>query len=146
MSAISKLFDTTTKRWLAVLVAAVLLSGVVVAHSLIGAFLSSSEEPAVTVELPARVVGQPVVTRKEPAWDGNGAPSTDASVDGQTVPPIRTSPFAAEENDKQQAQQALKTQAEYFQKVMVNGKLPASLGSLTKEQVDDLQKKGLIIE
>ena len=67
-------------------------------------------------------------------------------MDGQTVPPVRTSPFAAEENDKQQAQQALQTQAKYFQKVMVNGRLPASLGSLTKEQVDDLQKKGLIIE
>jgi hypothetical protein len=29
---------------------------------------------------------------------------------------------------------------------MVNGKLPSSLGGLTKEQVDDLQKKGLIVE
>jgi hypothetical protein len=146
MSAISKLFDTTTKRWLAVLAAAVLLSGAVMAHSLIGAFFPASEEPTVTVELPARVVTQPVVSRAEPVWNENSKPSTDASVDGQTVPPVRTSPFAAEENEKQQAQQALQTQAKYFQQVMVNGKLPASLGSLTKEQVDDLQKKGLIIE
>jgi hypothetical protein len=146
MSAISKLFDTSTKRWLAVLAVAVLLSGAVLAHSFIGAFLPSLEEPIGTVELPARVVAQPVVSRMEPVWNGNGTPSTDASVDGQTVPPVRTSPFAAEENEKQQAQQALQTQAKYFQKVMVNGKLPASLGSLTKEQVDDLQKKGLIIE
>ena len=58
------------------------------------------------------------------------------------IPPLRTSPFAAEENDKQQASKHCKHRRNIFQKVMVNGGKPASLGSLTKEQVDDLQKKG----
>jgi hypothetical protein len=143
MSTMTRTPETTSKWWLIGLAAAVLVSLAVLAHSFLSTF-SPTEEHIEKVQRPASEATRSVVTRTEPAWDG--AQSAGGIAENQLAPAKRTSPFEAEENTEQQARAALQTQAKYFQKVMVNGKLPASLGSLTKEQVDDLQKKGLIIE
>jgi hypothetical protein len=142
MNAVPESPDTSAKRWLAVLAAAVLVSVAVLAYSFRNALSPQAE--TVTVQPPAREATQPVRTRTEPAL--NGTRSASASADDSLVPAGRTSPFEAQENAERQTHEALQRQAEYFQKVMVNGKLPSSLGGLTKEQVDDLQKKGLIVE
>ena len=67
------------------------------------------------------------------------------------APPVRVSPFAAQDaarvsNDPIAAQNRVHLQAEYLRKLIADGKVPKGLGNLTKERVDEMEKKGILIE
>lgn len=141
MSTIPRFLDTASKRWLAVLAMAFLVSTAMILRAFVDASFRQ-EEKKVTVEPRVSAVTETVSTRAEPAWDNPGEvhETLPAPTDG------RVSPFAAQDaavgaNDKQ-----VHRQAEYFRKIMVNGKLPACYGSLTKEQIDEMEKKGITIQ
>lgn len=143
MSAIPWYLDTASKRWLAVLAAACLVSMAVLMHSFFNA-LSPQDEHAVTAQPPARVETQLVRPGIEPAR--NSPQASGASQEDQVAPAARISPFEAQDATAQAYREEVHKQAEYLRKIMVNGKLPACFGSLTKEQVDEMQKKGITIQ
>jgi hypothetical protein len=144
MSAIPWSMDASSKRWLIVLGAAVLVSIIILTHSFINALFSSKEE---TVAVSVR--SEEAVARTEPDWN-----STQAGHVPQTMT-TRPDPFAAKyaaeakaaaANDPVVHQQAVHQQAEHLRNLISQGKLPQGLGNLTKEQVDEMEKKGLLIE
>jgi len=143
MSAIPWSMDASSKRWLIVLGAAVLVSIIILTHSFINALFSSKEE---TVAVSVR--SEEAVARTEPDWN-----STQAGHVPQTMT-TRPDPFAAKyaaeakaatAHDPVAHQQAVHQQAEYFRALISQGKLPECYGKLTKEQVDQMEKNGVMI-
>jgi hypothetical protein len=146
MSAIPSALDTASKRWLAVLAVVFLASVALLARSFLNASFSP-EEKTITIEPRASGRTEPVSTRSEPAWDRlQAVPEAEPN-----QPDGRASPFAALSAAKARdnpalIQERVHQQAEYLRKLIADGKLPESLGPLTKEQVDEMEKKGILIE
>lgn len=61
----------------------------------------------------------------------------DSPFDRQIV-----APKSRDQVQKEMARQ----QADYLRKLIANGKLPAGLGNLTKEDVDEMEKNGIVIQ
>jgi hypothetical protein len=141
MSAIPWFLDTASKRWLAVLAVALLVSMAMIVRAFVNASFHQ-EEKTVTVEPQVSVVTEPVSTRTEPVWDNPGEVHETqlAPTDG------RVSPFKTQVSAAEASRDEVHRQAEYFRKIMVNGKLPACYGSLTQAQVDEMEKKGITIQ
>ena len=143
--------DTDSKRWLAVLAAACLLSVAMLAHSFRQA-LSPAEENSAAVQKPATAAANEARTRSEPAWT---SPQQIAATENHEET-IRVSPFdgknklltktdkAAEQQAAQQAE--VHREADYLRKLIAAGKLPVGYGHLTKEQVDEMEKNGETIQ
>ena len=138
---------TDSKRWLAVLAAACLVSVAMLAHSFRRA-LSPAEENSAAVQKPATAATNEARTRSEPAWT---SPQQIAATENHEEA-IRVSPFDGKnklltKTDKLAAQQAeVHRQAEYLRGLIAAGKLPAGLGHLTKEQVDEMERMGTTIQ
>ena len=139
--------DTTSKRWLAALAASCVASMALLAHSFMNT-LSPAEENNATAQKPATVTTDGARTHSEPAWT---SPQQIAATENHEEA-IRVSPFDGKnklltKTDKLAAQQAeVHRQAEYLRGLIAAGKLPAGYGHLTKEQVDDMEKKGITIQ
>jgi hypothetical protein len=146
MSAIPWSMDASSKRWLAALGVVALVSLSILTRSFCIVLFPTKPEPvAAQTSTPAREA----VARTEPAWNTT-TPSRSAE-DPQDTPP-RVSPFAAQEAaaaaakaHELSAQQAVHRQAEYLRNLISQGKLPQGFGNLTKEQVDEMEKKGITI-
>ena len=145
MSAIPWLLDTSAKRWLALLMGALVLSVAVLVHSFLKAL--SPQEPIVVAQPPAAAVPEAVHVRAEPSWDGAQPVS---KVEQSQVVADRASPFDSQKppppkRDPVIYQEMVHHQADYLRTMIANGKLPASFGHLTKEQVDEMEKNGEMI-
>jgi len=135
------------QRWLTVLAVAAAASVIFLAYSAVKAL--SPPEPSIVApqkSTPAPAAG--AVTRTEPDWNGAAAAPV---AEGTHAPVSRPDPFAAQnaaaaKNDPVVFRKAVHQQAEYLRKLIAEGKLPGGYGNLTKEQVDDMEKKGLLIE
>ena len=146
MNGIPSFLDTPAKRWLTAMAAAFLLCVTVLVHSFLNA--QAPEEVVVTAPAPsAPVVVEHV--RNAPAW--NNSQQTPRAQRSQEA--VRVSPFAAEDAaaEKQKKnpvadQEAVHVQADYLRKLIAKGALPKGLGDLTKEQVDQMEKDGVMIE
>ena len=108
----------------------------------------SPPEKTVVAQQPVAEVREPVHVRSEPVW--NSPPQLGATEE-TPAPPVRVSPFAAQDaarvsNDPIAARNRVHLQAEYLRKLIADGKVPKALGNLTKEQVDEMEKKGILIE
>jgi hypothetical protein len=140
--------NTDSKRWLAVLAAAGLVSVVMLARAFMNV-LAPAEENTVAVQGPAVAATKEVQTRSEPVW--NGAQQT-ATTENHEATVVRVSPFDGKnklqtKRDEEVAQQAdVHRQADYLRGLIAAGKLPAGYGPLTKEQIDDMEKKGITIQ
>ncbi len=138
--------DTDSKRWLAVLGAACLVSMAMLGHSFMNA-LSPVEENSVTIQKPAATTDE-ARTRSEPAWS---APQQIAATENHEAA-VRVSPFDGKnrlltKKDEIAAQQEeVHRQADYLRKLIADGKLPAGLAPLTKEQVDEMERNGETIQ
>ena len=146
MSASPWSLDAGSKRWLIVLGAAVLISIIILTHSLANALFPSKEE-TVAISTPVRT--EEAVTRSEPDW--NSAQAGQVPQATTTRPDPFAAKYAADAkaaaaNDPVAHQQAVHHQAEYLRNLISQGKLPQGYGNLTKEQVDEIEKKGLLIE
>ena len=147
MDTILELFDTSAKRWLAVLAAAVLVSVV----SLERAFMNAvtPQENTVTVQSSTSGQTEQVQAKSEPSW-GNQA-QAQAQVPEESPVVNRVSPFDnkptfANKNDPMAHQRMVHQQAEYLRGLIAAGKLPKGFGNLTKERVDEMEKKGISID
>jgi hypothetical protein len=145
MDTILGYFNTSAKRWLAVLAGAVLASVVVVAHSFMEAI--SPEEKTVTVDQLTSSGTEQAPAKSEPTW--NEPQAGHAGEDHAVV--ARVSPFDSKtppvsKPDPVIRQQMVHHQADYLRTLIAAGKLPAGFGNLTKEQVDEMEKKGITIQ
>ena len=147
MSAILRLLDTSAKRWLALLAGVLLLSVTMLLHSFMNAV--SSQEQIVVAPPPAAAVRGPATVRTEPSW--GGAQPVGSVEQGQVQVVVdRVSPFDNQKpppvkRDPVVYQEMVHHQADYLRTLIVNGKLPARFGHLTKEQVDEMEKNGEMI-
>ena len=138
--------DTDSKRWLAILATVFLVSVAMLTHSFMLA-LSPTQENNAAVQKPATATANETRTRSEPAWS---SPQQTAVPENREAA-IRVSPFDGKnklltKRDEMAAQQAeVHRQADYLRKLIAAGKLPAGYDHLTKEQVDDMEKKGITI-
>jgi len=147
MSTIPWSLDTPAKRWLALLAVAFVVSVGVLVHSFFDT-LFPQERKAEVAQPRASEVPEPVHVRTEPVWN---SPPRMGAIEETPAPPVRVSPFAAQDaarvsNDPIAAQNRVHLQAEYLRKLIADGKVPKGLGNLTKEKVDEMEKKGILIE
>jgi len=143
MGAIPRSMDTSSKRWLTILAVTAAASVIFVAYSFVKA-LSPPEPSVAAPQKPTPAPTEEAVTRSEPDW--NAAQVVPGSQAAATrVDPFATQYAAAAKNDPVAAQQAVHREAEYFRTLISQGKLPECYGKLTKEQVDQMEKKGVMI-
>jgi len=148
MNAISPPTDNDSKRWLTVLAVAAAVSIAFVAYSFVKT-LSPSEASVVAPQKPASAPAEEPVTKNEPDWNAAQA------VQGSQVAATRVDPFAAQyaaaakaaaANDPIARQKVVHQQAEYLRNLISQGKPTDGFGNLTKEQVDEMERKGVTIE
>jgi hypothetical protein len=147
MNAFSESIDNGSKRWLMVLGVAVSASIIYLAYAFVKTLLPT--EPSVVLsQKPSPAPAEQAVTRSEPDW--NSAQEVQRAQAAAT----RTDPFAAQyaaaakaaaKNDPVAAQQAVHREAEYLRTLISQGKLPGAYGNLTIEQVDQMEKNGVMI-
>ena len=142
MSAISSSVDAGSKRWLVVLGVAVLVSIVILAHSFLNALFPSKEE-TVAVSVPVRT--EQAVTRSEPDWNSARVGAGQVPQAIATKPDPFAAKYAAEAKAATAHDPVAHQQAEYFRALISQGKLPECYGKLTKEQVDQMEKNGVMI-
>jgi hypothetical protein len=147
MNAIPNTTDDGSKRWLKVLAVAAAASVIFLTYSFVRA-LSPAQPSVVAPQKPTPAPTEEAVTRTEPDWNGAAAAQV---AEGTQAPVSRPDPFAAQnaaaaKNDPVVFRKAVHQQAEYLRKLIAEGKLPGGYGNLTKEQVDEMEKKGLLIE
>ena len=144
MRAIPWSLDTSAKRWLALLAGVFLLSVAVLVHSFLNAL--PPQEQIVVAQPPAAAAPKPVHVRNEPSWDSSqpvGQVEQSQVVD-------RVSPFDSQKpppakRDPAVYQEMVHHQADYLRTLIADGKLPARFGHLTKEQIDEMEKNGEMI-
>jgi hypothetical protein len=146
MNAIPRSIDTGSKRWLAILAVTAAASVIFVVYSFVQT-LSPPEPAVVAPQKPTPDPTEEAVTRNEPDWNSVAAGHV---AEGSQAATTRADPFAAQyaaaaKNDPVAAQQAVHREAEYFRTLIAQGKLPDCYGKLTKEQVDQMEKKGVMI-
>jgi hypothetical protein len=144
MDMILDFFDTSAKRWMAVLSAAFLVSVVVLTRSFMNVL--APDESAVPVQQSTSAETGQVQSRNEPVFNNQ------SQAQGEQGSPIveRVSPF---DNDRPKVtkidpvarQEVVHQQADYLRQLIAAGKLPKGFGNLTKEQVDEMEKKGFTI-
>ena len=138
------IFDTPAKRWLAVLAGAFVLTVAVLMHL---SFNATTPMERAEVKQPQAEAAETVQTRVEPVWT-NPEPMPEMP---RPVPPAKPSPFEAQDkatvaNDPLAMQRRVHMQAEYLRQLIADGKLPRGLGNLTKEQVDEMERKGILVQ
>jgi hypothetical protein len=146
MDTILDFFDTSAKRWTAVLMAAFLVSVAVLTRSFMAAL--SPQETTVTVPQSTPVATEQAQARNEPSWNNQPQAQAQAEQGSQVIE--RVSPFDKDRPkvtrvDPVARQEVVHQQAEYLRGLIAAGKLPKGFGNLTKEQVDEMEKKGVTI-
>jgi hypothetical protein len=150
MNATSSLTDAGTKRWVVVLAAAAVVSLVYVSYSFVKS-LSPPDQTVTAPEKPAVTRAEEGVPRSEPDWtSATAGPTAGDLLAGTTRPDPFAAKYAADAkaaaaNDPVVRQKAVHQQAEYFRNLISQGKLPKGLGNLTKQQVDEMEKNGILV-
>ncbi len=138
MDAILDLFDTNAKRWLAVLVASVLISIVFLER----AFLNAVTPQENVVTAGSATSGESEDTQSK---SGSGSQTQESMTFVRVSPFDNQSPKTVPKDDPVVHQQIVHQEAEYLRQLIAAGKLPKGFGNLTKEQVDDMEKRGVTI-
>lgn len=150
MSAISSSVDTDSKRWLTVLGVAAAIAVIFLAYSFVTQ-LSPPDQSVTAPPKPAATHAEEAVARAEPDWASATAGHTAGDLLANTTKP---DPFAAKyaaeakaaaAHDPVARQQDVHRQTEYLRNLISQGKLPECFGHLTKEQVDEMERKGVTI-
>lgn len=142
MSAAPSL-DASSKRWLTVLALAIVASVAILAYSFLKT-PSPLEEKIVETQQPATDQAQKVRTGDQGTWNH---PQQFRAVQEQ---PTVTSfpPSDAEVRKKKEATRVamVHNQAEQLRALVKQDKLPEAFGHLTLEQIDEMEKQGIVIE
>ena len=138
--------DATSKRWLVALAIAFLAGVAALTHSFMKAFSAAEQsdtnlQPAVTDRT------EEVHTFSQPAWihpqefhaaEEHQAATSPSVSDGSEATPCKKNETVREE--------MVHKQAECLRSLVKQNKLPAAYGHLTLDQIDDMEKKGIVIE
>jgi hypothetical protein len=146
MRAPASSIDATSKRWLAVLALVFLGSAAFLAHSFIKALSLPGEDGATTQQSASVSTGEST-TRSEPAWIL--PPEARVVDDRQTLASVVSSDNKEKpvrKRDDAAAKEAARSQAEYLRTLVKQNKLPDVYGHLTVEQIDEMEKKNILIE
>lgn len=145
MSPASSSLDATSKRLLAALALAILISVVILTRSFFNA-LSPSEDKSIETQQstpnPAKkvtAVAQPEWTTSQPSHPGDGQGADRGS-------PFKNSDFPTPKNDAAVRKEMVHNHAEDLRAMVKQNKLPKSFGHLTMEQIDEMEKNGIVIE
>ena len=142
------MMDADSKRWLVFLAITAVASAIFMTYAFVKT-LSAPQQSVAATQNPTPASTQEEAATREPDWN-----AAQGERQGSLAATTRPDPFAAQEaaaakaaarNDPVAAQQAVHRQAEYFRTLISEGKLPECYGKLTKEQVDEMEKKGLMI-
>jgi hypothetical protein len=146
MSAVSSSIDATTKRWLVVLAAAILASIAILTHSFIRVLAPPPEE-SVTTQPPVADAAREVRTSRQEEWSRpqqfrafEEQPATANHFSSNNSDP------AQRKKDKAARQEMAHIQAENLRSMAKQNNLPKAFGHLTVEQINEMEKKGIIIE
>lgn len=143
-----RLEDASSKRWLTVLAVTVAASVIFVAYS----FIQTLSPPASSVVAPQKSTApstEEPPARVEPDWNtvpaGPGGQAATAQADPFAAQNAAAAKAAAA-NDPVARQKIVHEQADYLRNLIAQGKLPECFGNLTKEQVNEMEQKGLTIQ
>lgn len=135
--------DATSKRWLTLLALAIVASVAILTRSFLKA-LSPLDEKSVKTQQPATDEAREVRTDSPEAWNH---PQQFQAV--QEQPTVTSFPSSdAEVRKKKEAARAAMAhhQAEDLRSMVKQNKLPEAFGQLTLEQIDEMEKNGIVIE
>ena len=137
--------DTASKGWLAALALALLISIVIVVRSFVSAFSTPDQ-----VNLPAQQAAQvpsssmvTVDTSAEPEWS---TPSPASTTVPKHIPPVKREEFTSPKQAAAIRQAMVHQQAQNLRAMVKQNRLPRSFGHLTLEQIDEMEKNGIVIE
>jgi hypothetical protein len=148
MNAPARSLDTASKCWLGVLALAFLVSVAILAHSFLKALAPPEENSATAHQAAPGGTGE-VHAKSESGW------SHIEPVRAVENRPVTTGadPFSSiinraanRQQDAAAAKEAVHRQAEYLRTLVKQNRLPGGLGNLTLEQIDEMEKKGILIE
>ena len=151
MRTVSPSMDKESNRWLLVLVVTAAASVIFVAYSFLK--ILSPQPSVVAAPKPTPPPVQQPAPRTEPDW--NSAQTAPPAEVAPQATAARLDPFAASyaadakeaaAHDPVAHEKAVHHQAEYLRDMISQGQLPKGFGNLTKEQVDQMEKKGVLIE
>ena len=139
--------DADSKRWLTFLAVTAAVSVVLAAYAFVKT-LSPPQQSVAEPQKPTPAQTDGATVNSSLDW------STARAGHGSEAATTREDPFAAQDaaaakaaakNDPAAAQEAVHREAEYLRNLISQGKLPGSYGNLTKEQVDQMEKDGIMI-
>lgn len=137
--------DATSKRWLTVLALAIVASVAILAHSFLKA-LSPLDEKSVKTQQPATDEAKEVRTDSPEAWNHSQQFQTVQEQPATTSFPSRDSGTEARKKSEAARQAMVHHQAEYLRSMVKQNTLPGGYGHLTLEQIDEMEKNGIVIE
>ena len=143
MSAFLSSLDASSKRLLAAFVLAAVVTIGVLMHS----FLSAITPPKEIVNpQPFPVTAVETRASSQPAWDS--AQQNRSTEYPQNIPPTPPSERRATATwvTPTNWQEMVHMQAEYLRKQSAESQDPGGIGKLTPEQIDEMEKNGLLAE
>jgi hypothetical protein len=141
MSTTSSSPDVSSKRWLMLFASAAVVTIVVLAYSFLNALAPSQE----VVEPQPKKVREPY-TSSQPVWDH--AQQNRSTEYPNNIPPTppgerpATTIWVTPTN----WMGMVHMQSEYLRKLAAESKDPNDINRLTPEQIDEMEKKGLLIQ
>ena len=145
MGAPASSLDATSKCWLAALALAILISTVILTRSFINAF-SPSEDKSTEAQQSAQDSTKEVTVTTQPEWTTlqQSQPGDRQRVDMGS--PFKDSDSPKPKNNATVRKEMVHKQAEQLRAMVKQNKLPDVYGHLTIEQIDQMEKKGIMIE
>ena len=145
MNTTSRPLDSTAKRWLAILAVVSLASIAFLTHSFMKVLAPEEENTAVTQQ-PASDEPSQISANSEPSWmNPRQVGRVEESQNSNPDSPFDKQISAPKSHDEVH-KEMVRNQADYLRKLIANGKVPTGLGKLTKEQVDEMEKNGIVIQ
>jgi hypothetical protein len=145
MGAPSSSLDTTSKCWLAALALAILISTVILTRSFINAF-SPPEDKSIETQQSAQDSTKKVTVAAQPEWITLQQSHPGDRQRADMGSPFNDSDFPKPKNDAAVRKEMVHKQAEQLRAMVKQNKLPEVYGHLTMEQIDEMEKKGIMIE
>ena len=134
-------FDGNSKRLLAALACAMVIAVIILTRSFIA--LLAPPEPGITDSQKATTPVVKANTEFPSAWY---AQAQDSSTAPKHITSVKRDEFDPPKNDAEIRQAMVHRQADDLRKMVKQNKLPASLGHLTLEQIDEMEKNGIVIQ
>lgn len=145
MSPASSSLDATSKRLLAALALALVISVVILTRSFINV-LSPPEQTSPQTQQSVQAPTKTVSSVAEPQWISPQQSRSSAEQPADKESPFKDGDFGAPKNDAAVRKEMVHMQAENLRAMVKQNKLPEAFGHLTTEQIDEMEKNGIIIE